>query len=189
MINKNNEHLAEAASVTVENARELMQTSLESIEKVAKLQLDASKKMLDEASQAIKEISAANNPKDFFERFSQLASHSVETNIGNCRDLYEVMQDVQTKMSKMIESNIQTSQKNVANAVQGLKDNFNATNSFGSGNNAASESVKNWINSANQAMANMSKMASQMSDLANSNIKAATTASAAAAKKATTTKK
>ena len=45
------------------------------------------------------------------------------------------------------------------------------------------------MNSANQAMANMSKMASQMSDLANNNIKAATTASAAAAKKSTATKK
>ena len=175
MINQKNEHLAEAASVNVENAREFMQASLESIEKVAKLQLDASKKMLAETSEAIKEISSANNPKDFFERVNQLATHSVETNIGNCRDLYEVMQEVQSKVSKMIEANIQTSQQNMANAVGGFA-NFNQAN-------PASDSVKNWVNSVNQAVSNMTKMAAQISEFANKNIKAATTATAAAEKK------
>ncbi len=180
MINPKNKQLAEAASVTVENAREFMQTSLESIEKVAKIQLDASKKILSETSIAIKEISSINNPKDFFERVSQLATNSVESNIENCRELYEVMQEVQTKVSKMIESNIQTSQSNMANAVEGLA-NFNPSN------NLASDSVKNWINNVNQAVTNMNKMATQISEFANKNIQNA--AAAATNSNRTTTKK
>lgn len=180
MINKKNERLAEAATVSVENAREFMQTSLESIEKVAKLQLDSSKKMLDETSQALKEISSAANPKDFFARLSQLATHSVESNITNCRDLYEIMSEVQTNVSKLIEANIQNTQQNIATAVEGLSK-FNPSNAN------ASDSVKSWINSANQAMSTMQQMASQVSEFTNKNIKAATTA-AQSVKKATAKK-
>ena len=184
MTNQKNEHLIEAASVNVENAREFMQASLESIEKVAKLQLDASKKMLAETSEAIKEISSANNPKDFFERVNQLATHSVETNISNCRDLYEVMQEVQSKVTKMIEANIQTSKQNMANAVGGFA-NLNQANPI-------SDPVKNWVNSVNQAVSNMTKMAAQFSEFANKNVKAtteATTTATAAAEKKTAAKK
>lgn len=181
MINQKNERLAEAASVSVDNAREFMQNSLESIEKVAKLQLDSSKKMLEETSQAIKEISSAANPKDFFSRLSQLATHSVESNISNCRDLYEIMSEVQTNLGKLIETNIQNTQQNIATAVEGLSK-FNPSNAN------ASDSVKNWINSANQAMSNMQKMASQVTEFTNKNIKAATTAATATAKKATAKK-
>lgn len=176
MINKKNERLAEAASVSVDNAREFMQTSLESIEKIAKLQLDSSKKMLEETSQAIKEISSAANPQDFFKRLSQLATHSVESNISNCRDLYEILSEVQSNVGKLIENNIQNTQQNIASAVEGLS-------KYTPSNTKASESVKTWINSANQAISTMQKMAAQVTEFTNQNIKAATAAGATAAKK------
>ena len=181
MTNLKNERLAEAASVSVENAREFMQTSLESIEKVAKLQLDSSKKMLEETSQAIKEISSASNPQDFFSRLSQLATHSVESNITNCRDLYEILSEVQTNVGKLIETNIQHTQQNIATAVEGLSK-YNPSNA------AASDPVKNWINSANQAISTIQKMATQVTEFTTKNIQAASEAGVAAAKKATAKK-
>lgn len=182
MINKNNENITEATVASVEKARELLQTSIESIEKVAKLQLDASRRILDETSDALKQITTVDNPKDFFDKVSQLASHSVENNMGNCRELYEVVQEVQLKISKMIEESIQASQQNVQNAVEGFS-NFNPS-SFGNTHNMANESVKNWMNAANQAMANLQKVAGQMQD----SFKAAATATTETAKKATTKK-
>lgn len=181
MINHKNERLAEVASVSVDNAREFMQTSLESIEKVAKLQLDSSKKMLEETSQAIKEISSAANPKDFFTRLGQLATSSVESNISNCRGLYEIMNEVQTNVSKLIENNIQTTQQNIVTAVEGLSK-YNPTGS------KASDSVKSWINGTNQAISTMQKMASQVAEYTNKNLKAATDLTVATAKKAASKK-
>lgn len=178
MINKKNEHLAEATATTVENAREFLQTSLESLEKVAKLQLDSSKKMLDETSKAIKEILTAANPKDFFSRLSQLATHSAEANISNCRDLYEIMSEAQGNIGKLIETNIHNTQQNIVNAVDGFS-------KYKPANNQTSDSMKTWINSANQAMTTMQKMAQQVGEFANNSIK---TASVNMAKKGTSKK-
>jgi phasin family protein len=167
MIKHKNETLAKATAESVEHAREFLQTSLESIEKVAKLQLDSSKKMLDETSQAIKEISSSGNPQDFFSKLNQLATHSVESNISNCRDLYQILSEVQANIGKVIENNIHHTQHNIATAVEGLSQ-------YKPSNANASEAFKGWINSANHAISTMQKVASQVTEFTNQSIKAAT---------------
>lgn len=179
MINKNTERFTEATAQSIDNARNFMQASLESIEKITRLNLDASRKLLEETSDAIKEISTINNPKDLFDRVNKLATHSVENNLCNCRDLYEIVTETQTKIGKMLESQLQTTQQNVVNAVEGL------SHLTPSKSTAASESLKNWVIGANQAMNTMSKVAAQVTEFTNNNIKAATTATANAVKKTT----
>jgi phasin family protein len=175
-MNKTTEHFSEATVQTIDTAREFMQTSLESIEKMTRLNLDASRRILDETSQALKEMSSVNNPKDLLNRVNQLASSSVESNMCNCRDLYEILTEAQSKISKMFEIQIQATQKNVTNAVEGLSQ-------LNPKSTVASESIKSWLNGANQAMNTMNKMASQVTEFTNNNIKAATAATVNAAKK------
>ncbi|MFN7093774.1 MAG: phasin family protein, partial [Burkholderiales bacterium] len=164
MMNKTTENFSEATVQTIDTAREFMQTSLESIEKMTRLNLDASKRILDETSQALKEMSSVNNPKDLLNRVNQLASSSVESNMCNCRDLYEILTEAQSKISKMFEIQIQATQKNVTSAVEGLSQ-------LNPKSTVASESIKNWLNGANQAMNTMNKMASQVTEFTNNNIK------------------
>lgn len=182
MLNKTNEQFAQTTTKNVDTAHEFIQASLDSIEKLTKLQLNASKKFLDETSEAIKAITQTNNPKDLFEKVNQLASSSVENNISNCRDVYEIMTEVQSKIGKMVETQIQATQKSMVNAVDGLsKFNPSATKS----NGVASDSIKNWLNTTNQAMSAMSKVAAQVTEFTNNNIQAATKATENAVKKAT----
>ena len=176
---KPNEQFAEAASQSVDTARQFMKTSLESVEKLAKLNLDVSKKLLEETTDAIKDISAVSNPKDLFEKVNQFATQSVESHLCNCRDVYEIITNAQAKMGKMFEDQLQNTQKNMANAIDGLSQ-FNPSKG-----NFATDSMKSWINTANQAMSNMSKMAEQVTDFTNQNIKTATNATVNTAKKAT----
>lgn len=183
MLNKSKEQFAEAAAKNVDTAHEFIQTSLDSIGKLTKLQLNASKKFLDETSKTIKEITQTNNPKDLFEKVNQLASSSVENNISNCRDVYEIMTEVQSKIGKLVETQIQSTQQNVISAVDGLaKFNTSAKSS------SAAESIKNWLNTTNQAMSAMSKVAAQVTEFTNNNIHAAARATEGAVKKATAKK-
>src|SRR3990167_9603982 len=120
MLNTNNEHFAKAANTQIDTASEFMQSSLDSIKKLTKLQLNASKKFLDETSRAIKDITKTNSPKDLFEKVNHLASSSVESNISNCRDVYEIMTEVQSKIGKLFETQIQATQQSMVSAVDGL---------------------------------------------------------------------
>ena len=165
MNKQKNERLAESASATMESAQEFMQVSLESIELLATIQLEAYKKILSDTSSAIKGISTAKNHKEFTERVNQLATYSVENNISNCHKLYSVMQEIQAKYSKLLESQAQNSQHCMTSAVEGLV-NFNQSNSV------VSDSVKRWVNNVNQAVTNMNKIATQIPEFMNKTIQA-----------------
>lgn len=182
MIHKKNERIAEAASQSVEHAKEFLQTSISGIEKIAKLQLDSSKAMLEKTSQALKEISQATDPKDFFARISQLASNSVETNICNCKEMYEILSEVQNNVGKLIEHHLHNTQQHIADAVDGLSK-YNPAH-----NSGATESIKSWIDNTNQAISTMQNMAHQITDFTTKNIKAATDASVTASKRTTAKK-
>ena len=171
-----NKTLSAATEESVGHAKEFLQSSLKSIEKIAKLQLDSSKKILSETTDAIKEISSAKNPQDFFTRLNQLASKSVESNIANCRDLYKILSEVQANVGKLIENNIHNTQNHVAHAVEDFA-------KFKPENASASEAFKGWINSSNQAIATMQKVASQVTEFTKQNIKAASSTKKTAAKK------
>jgi phasin family protein len=161
MNNKNNQNFVDATAETVENMREFMQSSLVSLEKIAKLQIDSSKKILDETTQAVKEISTTANFNDFINKFSKFAGESVQSNVSNCRDLYELITETQNNLSKLIEANVHASKKNLNNV---MKDMPNAN---------IPDSMKSWVNNASQAFANVQKMAEEFNAAAKNNFASA----------------
>jgi phasin family protein len=178
---KTKEHFTKASDESIETTHELLKTSLESIERLTKLNLNASRKFLEETTHALKEMTTVTNPKDLFEKVNQLAKHTVENNMSSCRDVYDVITETQTKIGKMLESHIHATQKNVATAAG----NFSKLNTKP---NFASDAVNNWMNSTNQAMETLNKMASQISNFTHSNLnnmKSAAEATASAVKQAT----
>ena len=179
MFNKNNEQFTEATHNTVNVACGVFQTSLESIEKLTKIQLESSKKILDEASQTIKDISYATNPKDLFDKVNQLATNTVESNICNCRDAYEIFADTQSKLGQLFETYFQTAQQNVSNTVDAIAQ-FNPAKG-----NFATDSLKTFVANTTQAFDAFNKASSQVAEFANSNIQAAVATTAKAVKKAT----
>ena len=166
---KKSEQFTEVGNQCINVACDFAQTSLESLEKLTQLQLNNSKKILDETSKAIKEVSALDNPKDMFDKINHLATQAVESNIDNCRNIYEVVSDAQSKFSKMIESHFQQTQAKIVDSV----DSFSKFSPLSS-SNVVTDSVKTWVNNTNQAMNAMSKVASQVTEFATNNVKVAT---------------
>ena len=153
------EQFHKATDESIETTREVLKTSLASIERLTKINLDASKKFLQETTKALKEISSIKNPKDLLEKVNQLATHTVESNMSSCRDVYDVINETQTKIRKMLESHIQIAQKNMTSAAENFsKLNPAATSTF------SADAIKKWMDNANQTMDTLRKIATNTSD-------------------------
>lgn len=177
MFNQNTEQFAEVTNNAIDAAYGLLQTSLNSIEKLTKIQLDASKKVLDDASQTIKDITQTSSSKSIFDKVNQLTTSTVENNVNNCRDAYEVFSEAQAQLGKVFETYFQAAGQSVSNTVDSFAKFNPAKATF------TTDSLKTFANNATQAIQSLSKVTSQVAEFANNNIKAATNATASAVKK------
>ncbi|MCC2625752.1 MAG: hypothetical protein K0R14_1625 [Burkholderiales bacterium] len=163
-----NTQFAQASEESMTTAREVLKTSLASMEKLTKINLDASKKFLEETTHALKEMSSITNPNELLKKVNQLATNTVENNISNCRNVFDIITETQNKISKMFESGMHTAQKNIADATEKLsKINPAAKSTFGT------DAMQKWINSTNQAMETLNKMADSISKFANNAVNSA----------------
>jgi phasin family protein len=176
---KKNEQIAVETQKAIDTAMDLVSASISSVEKLTHIQLEASRQILEETSKAIKDLANVSDPKEMFTRINQMATHAVEKNLASARDVYEVVNEVQSKISKVAEESMHNMQQAAISSVEGTSQ-FNPN-----GSTFASDALKGWINNANQALAAMNKVAAQVSEFTNSNISAATKATVDAAKKTT----
>ena len=175
---KNNEQMTAETQKAIDKMLDLVTTSIDGVEKLTHVQLETSRKILEETSQAIKGFATVTDPKELMARVNQIATSAVEKNIASATDVYNVVKDIQAKMSKVAEESVQSMQQAALNSVEGASQ-FNPT-----GSNFASDAIKSWINSTNQTLSAINKVASQVAEFTNNNIKAATSATVNAAKKA-----
>jgi phasin family protein len=184
---KNNEQLTEALNQTVDTSREFIKISLEMAEKLAKLNLDTSKKCLEETIDAIRDLTATNNPKDLFENGNNFAANNVEKHLCHCRDAYEIITYAQSKVGEIFEKQLYRTQQFMTEAVNKLSQLNSGMGNFQDFGKFATNPVTNWMSAANHAMATMGKVAEQATEFTK-DIQAATTATINSAKKATTKK-
>ncbi len=173
-----NTGFTQASDESIETTREVLKASLASIEKLTKINLDASKKFLEETTHTLREMTGITNPKELFEKVNKLATNTVENNMSSCRNVCGIITETQNKISKMFESQIHNAQKNMISATENLsKANPASKSNFGA------DAMQNWINSTNQAMETLNKMAAGISEFTNKNIKSATNAASTTTKK------
>lgn len=177
-----NEKITAETQKAIDTAMDLVTTSIHSVEKLTHIQLETSRQILEETSKAVKDLSSVTDAKEMMSRVNAMATQAVEKNIASARDVYDIVSEVQAKINKVAEESVQNMQQAALTSVDGLSQ-YNP-----SGAQVAGESLKTWINSANQALAAMNKVASQVSEFANSNLNAATTATVSAVKKASAKK-
>lgn len=175
---KQNEQVKLEAQKAIDTAMDLVTASIHSVEKLTHIQLETSRQILEETTKTLKELANVTDTKEVLGRVTEMATQAVEKNIASARDIYDVVSEVRAKIGKVAEENLANAQQAALNSVEGLSK-YNP-----SGSQAASDSVKTWIDNANQALAAMSKVASQVGEFANNNINAATSATVNAVKKA-----
>ncbi len=175
------EQLGELNRGSIEAALTFAQVSMESAEKLMRLQLEAAKAFVAEQSETAKELSNAKDADAMMALRSRLAEQAVERALGYSRNMYEVATQTQQELAKVIEQRFSGYQREMAASLEKMFQNAPA------GSDAAVAAVKSTIAATQSAMDSMTKAAKQAAELADANVKAVADAATSAFK--TTRKK
>ena len=174
----NPEQFAAANKAAVDSLLAVANTALASAERIASLNLETARSVLEDSAANAKALMGAKDVKDAVTIQASLAQPGVEKAVAYGKSVYEISTQMQEQMTKMVEAQFGEFQKNVTGMLE------KAAKSAPAGSDVAVAAVQSAIAAANSAFDNMRKAAQQVTDLTQTNIAAATTATAKAAKKA-----
>ena len=141
-----------------------------STERLAALNLNTARSLLEDAITNAKSLLAAKDVQELMSLQSALAQPMVEKAVAYSRSVYEIMSHSQEEVSKLVEAQVAELNKNVAEALD------NAAKSAPAGSDVAVAAVKSAIAAANSAYDSVNKAAKQVAEMAEANVTAATNA-------------
>ncbi len=174
----NPEQFAAANKAAVDSLLSVANTALASAERIANLNLEATRSLVEDTAANAKALMGAKDVKEALTIQASLAQPNIEKAVAYSKSVYEITTENQEALSKMVEAQFGDFQKTVADMLD------KAAKSAPAGSDVAVAAVQSAIAAANSAFDTMRKSAKQMTDLAQSNIVAATSATTKAAKKA-----
>ena len=175
----NPEQFAVANKAAVDSLLSVANTALASAERIASLNLETARSVLEDSVSSAKALMGAKDPKEALSIQASLAQPTVEKAVAYSKSVYEISTETQEELAKMVEAQFGDFQKTVANMLE------KAAKSAPAGSDVAVAAVQSAIAAANSAFDNFRKTAKQMGDLAQSNVAAATSATTKAVKKST----
>ncbi|UCV21770.1 MULTISPECIES: phasin family protein [Azonexaceae] len=176
----NPEQFAAANKAAVDSLLSVANTALASAERIASLNLETARSVLEDSVSGAKALMGAKDPQEALSIQASLTQPSVEKAVAYSKSVYEISTETQEQLAKMVEAQFSDFQKNVAAMLE------KAAKSAPAGSDVAVAAVQSAIAAANSAFDNMRKTAKQVTDMAQTNMAAATSATTKAVKKATT---
>ena len=178
------EQFAAANKASVDAMLTLANTDLASAERIAALNLNTARSMLEDGVANAKAMLGAKDAQEFFAVQASIAQPGIEKAVAYSRSVYEISAQSKEEISKLIEAQFGDFQKQIVGLLE------KATKNAPAGSEVAVNAVKSAIAAATTAFDNMNKAAKQVADIAETNVAAATnatvkavSATAAAAKK------
>lgn len=175
----NPEQFAAANKAAIDSLLSVANTALASAERIAALNLETAKSLLADTVTNTKAVMGAKDVKEALSIQASLAQPSVEKAVAYGRSVYEISSETQQELAKMVEAQFGDFQKSMSSLLE------KAAKSAPAGSDVAVAAVQSAMAAANSAFDNMRKAAQQMTEMAQTNIAAATSATVKAAKKAT----
>jgi phasin family protein len=173
----NLEQLAASNQATVESLLALANTALATAERVAALNLEAARGVLDQGVAGAKAVFSAKDPQQALAAQSALVQPAVEQALAYSKSIMEISSESQQQVANAIESTFSGYQKHVANLVE------QASKAAPAGSEQIFAGIKAAMDQANGAFANLAAMSKQLTDTSRSNLFAAASNFAKAAKK------
>lgn len=156
--------VSNTSSDNIKELSEFLTFTLEEIEKISKLHINATRKTLDDASEAIKNINKSSNLKEFLTSINDLTNTSIDDNLNHLKELYGTIYNINLNLSKMLEHNLASPKKSFADMSQGF-------NMFGFFENFKLDPLKIYIDNLNNTFDSVQKMTEKITDITNNNLK------------------
>lgn len=166
------------ATEQIEVGMRFARISLDSTERLFKLQVETAKNSLEDSAKSAKAIAGIKDLQGALALRQQISESSISSAMNYSRSLYELASQAQSEFSQLIEERTTAFNKN---AVSGLE---SFVKSAPAGSDMAVAAVKSTVQATAAAMDSMTKAAKQVSEFTDASIKAATTATADAVKTA-----
>ncbi len=164
------EQFAGANKANVETLLTIANTAFASAERLAALNLNTARILLEDSVNNAKALLAAKDVQELVSMQSALAQPAFEKAVAYSRSVYEIASQTQDEFSKIFDSQYVELNKNVSNVLD------KAAKSAPAGSDVAVAAVKSAIAAANSAYETMNKAAKQVAEMAEANVAAATSA-------------
>lgn len=176
------EQISAANKTNIESILTLANAAFASVEKLATLNLNTARALLEDSVSNTKTLMGAKDMQELVSLQSSLAQPSIEKIVSYGRSVYEITSSIQDEVSKIVESQVSEANKNLSAALD------KAAKSAPAGSDVAVAAVKSAIAAASSAYDSMSKAAKQVVELTEANVTAATDATVKAVSSTTAAK-
>jgi phasin family protein len=164
------EQFAAANKASVDALLTLANTALASAERIAALNLNTARSVLEDGVANAKALLGAKDPQEFFSVQASLAQPSLEKAVAYSRSVYEISAQSKEEFAKLLEAQFADFQKQSLALLE------KATKNAPAGSDIAVSAVKSAIASASSAFDSLNKAAKQVAEIAETNVAAATNA-------------
>ena len=177
------EHFAAANKNAIEALLTLANTAFASTERLAALNLNTARSLLEDSVANAKTLMGAKDVQDIVALQSGLVQPSIEKVVAYSRSVYEIVSQTQDELSKVVEAQVGEVNKAVATTLD------QAAKQAPAGSDVAVAAVKSAIAAANSAYDSIAKATKQAVEMAEANVNAATSATVRAVGAASNTAK
>ncbi len=164
------EQFAASNKANVETLLTIANTAFASAERIAALNLNTARSVLEDSVAGAKALLAVKDVQELVALQTTLAQPAVEKAVAYSRSVYEIATQTQEELSKVVEAQYSELNKNVTSALD------KAVKGAPAGSDVAVAAVKSAIAAANSAYDSMTKAAKQVAEIAEANVAAATSA-------------
>lgn len=164
------EQIAALNKANVETLLSLANASFASAERLAALNLNTARSVLEDGIATTKALLSAKDIQEIVNLQASLAQPAVEKTVAYTRSVYEIASQGQEELSKFLETQVSELNKNLASALD------KAAKSAPAGSDVAVAAIKSAIAATNSAYDSLSKTAKQVAEIAEANVAAATNA-------------
>jgi phasin family protein len=169
------EQLAQSQKANAQVMMTLVRTAFHGLEQLSALNLAASRELFNSSASGAQQMLGVKDPKQLGEIASTMARPNVDKLMEYSRSLYDLAANMQREITSVMEEQYSTMRHNATGLIEktGMASPV-AGDVFGA-------AMKQMMNASTTAFDNISQMAKQMTDIVDTNVKAATSATAQAA--------
>jgi phasin family protein len=171
----NLEQLAQSQKANAQVMMTLVRTAFHGLEQLSALNLAASRELFNSSANGAQQMLEVKDPKELGSIAGAMARPSVDKLMEYSRSLYDLSANMQREITSVMEEQYSNMRHNAAGLIDktGIASPI-AGDVFGS-------AMKQMMNASTTAFENISQMAKQMTDIVDTNVKAASNATAQAA--------
>ena len=169
-MNASTEKFAAAGKANVETMLVIANTAFASAERLAALNLNTARTLLEETVASTKAVLSMKNPQDLLAFQKSLAMPAIEKAVAYSKSVYEITSQTQEVFGALFEGKAAEMKVEFDATLEKVAKNAPA------GSEVALRAVKSAIASANSTIETMQKSAKQAVEMAEANVSAATSA-------------